>query len=223
MRHVAQMPETGRQVRGADKEAVRSRHRGNRLDIAYRGRRFDLQNCARLRICGPDIAGILSVSPGAHQARHATRAAIAIARKVHRSDCVARVFGGIDVGKNNRLRTTVHGPLDQRGIVGGNAHRGDRHGAMRASRIDGPQLSDQAAHIIGRVLHVHHQPVETTVRNGFGDSRATQRQPASPRRRAGQQCFANRIRCFQDCSITIRRRPFHVLTASDSAPQRYMG
>ncbi|MNG00632.1 hypothetical protein D3C84_835740 [compost metagenome] len=90
-----------------------------------------------------------------------------------------RVSRTINVREDNGLSPAIHGPLDQRRIVGGYSHGTDGFCPIKGSGINGSKLSSNILGIAWAVLAVDDQPIKAAMSNQLGDRRASERQPAA--------------------------------------------
>ncbi len=173
---VAEVAEAGREVGGADEEAVDAVDGGDRLEGVEAGAGLDLDDQAELLLGAGEVVGDAAVAGGAGQRRDAAHAARRVA---HGGDGGLGLGGGLDVGDEQRLRADVEEALDQRGVV-------DLRADDRGQRIgrEGLELGEDAELVAGRMLGVEQQPVEAGAGDRLGGEAVDQRDPEADLRAA---------------------------------------
>ena len=168
---VAGMAERGREIVGADEDAINSLDLRYGLDVIERAARLGLHDDADLFVGRLEIIGNSAIAGRARAARDPAVAARRIARRPHGA---LGLLGVVDERNQQGLRADIERALDHHQIVPRHAH----HRRGRAVR-DRLQLRQQSRNLVRRVLAVEQQPVEAAVGDDLGRDVAGQAAPES--------------------------------------------
>src|SRR5258708_24010979 len=149
---IADMPHRGGEIGGTDEQPVDPIDRGDRLDLAERLLRLDLDENAELAL---DALGIILHPSIAVGARGSGDTANTLGRIACRRNGAARLVSGLHKGKEQTAGAVVEQALDQHRLV----PRHPNH-RLSAAAHPGAQMRYHPGEILGRRLHVGEQPGE---------------------------------------------------------------
>ncbi|MCY1426731.1 hypothetical protein D9M71_425570 [compost metagenome] len=159
-----------RQVGRTDEHAVDAVNRGDGVEVFQALEAFHLDQQAHLLVGLGQVGG--DVVPARRARQRGTDATDALGRIVHGAHQLLGLLGRLDHRHQQGLRADVEQLLDHHRV----ADRRPDHRLAGVGR-DGLQLAEQAAQVVGRVLAVEQQPVETGVGGQLGAVRIGQADP----------------------------------------------
>ena len=180
VRRVAYMPERCRQVGRADEHAVHAFHGGNRVQIVQRGLGLGLHQQADLRIGLQRVGGVAAkrrCARTAHAADAAFTTVSIVLRVTHGPHQCCGLGGGVYHWHQQGQHAQIKVLLDQHLTYIAMAHGHARDGVRRRVGGNRLQLVQDGAQVVGRMLPIDQQPVETGPSAHLGGVRIGQAEP----------------------------------------------